>query len=127
MRSGDMQQAAVLAFRNEHVAVLFKVLKDSPVKMATVLDAFLEEENGLDRVLVLIRDWNTSRKHANVAQKILASLLKKCKLSEDLKKAIRPYVSALAAYSEKHFARMTRVMRDAYKIKHVLGDMKVYN
>ena len=127
MRSGEMQQAAVLAFRNEHNTVLFKVLKDSPIDMSQVLEAFIEEENGLDRVLVLIRDWNTSRKHANIAQKILAALLKKCKLSEDLKKAIRPYVAALSAYSEKHFSRMTRVMREAYKIQHVLGDMKVYN
>ncbi len=49
MRSGDLAQAATLAFRSNHVSLLYKILKDmGPIPLDHLIDGLLDAEDALE-------------------------------------------------------------------------------
>jgi hypothetical protein len=49
IRSGELTEAAVLAFRSNHVALLYKIIKDmGPSDLDHLIDGFLDAEGALE-------------------------------------------------------------------------------
>ncbi|KAF9469790.1 U3 small nucleolar RNA-associated protein [Collybia nuda] len=102
----------------------------------------------LARLLLYIRDWNTNAKSSHVAQRILHAILK-LKPSEEVLKAfqdelqeisltnqdvnmetpatngttVKDLVDTLIPYTERHLARMDRLVQESYMVDYILGEM----
>jgi U3 small nucleolar RNA-associated protein 13 len=96
----------------------------------------------LARLLRYVRDWNTRAATATVAQRVLNALVK-LRPVEELMAAFAPavgslsgapekppteggvheLVEALIPYTERHLARMERLVQESYVVDYVLGEM----
>lgn len=118
-----------------------------------LLDQIVERLDGSDlvKLLTFVRDWNTQAKTSSIAQTILFSVLKLrsaesiiqafkdsavVKRIEDSdvdptstlvapsgEKALSEMVEALIPYSERHMARMDRLLQESYVVDYILGEM----
>lgn len=106
-------------------------------------------EADLAKLLRYVRDWNTSGKTSPIAQNILHVIVKQ-RPAEDLLKAFesesaerafdsgnfigpmdpkasvsaaKELVDALLPYTERHLARLDRLVQDSYMIDYVLSEM----
>lgn len=106
----------------------------------------------LAKLLRFIRDWNTNAKTSVVAQRVLLAIMKlrtaddviKAFGDENLEKmfangeeedlvspgapstgrtALKELVDALIPYSERHLARMERLVQESYVVDYILGEM----
>ncbi|KAI0033812.1 WD40 repeat-like protein [Vararia minispora EC-137] len=98
----------------------------------------------LTRLMLYIRDWNTRAATASVAQRVLYALIK-LRPTNELMGAFEPasvvldpvplpskplpeggmheLVEALIPYTERHLARMERLVQESYVVDYVLGEM----
>jgi len=69
------------------------------------------------KTLKYIRDWNTNAKTSVVAQKLLNYILRRFKPAE-LRElpAIKEIIEALIAYTDRHFQRLDRLVRQSFLI-----------
>ncbi|KAH9044758.1 U3 small nucleolar RNA-associated protein [Lactarius pseudohatsudake] len=73
----------------------------------------------LVRLLRYIRDWNTRASSAAVAQRVLHAIMKHPEDKDDL----RELVEGLIPYTERHLARMERLVQESYVVDYVLREM----
>ncbi|KAF8322220.1 WD40 repeat-like protein, partial [Clavulina sp. PMI_390] len=93
----------------------------------------------LVRLLVHIRDWNTSARTSGVAQGVLHAVLK-LRSAEDVMQAfeaqskgstspvappvsLKELVDGLLPYSERHLARADQLVQDSYVVDYILSEM----
>ena len=101
----------------------------------------------LCKLLRFVRDWNANAKTSAVAQRVLYAIVKlrsadevmaaftaeqgeAALASSDLhlssgagSTALREVIEALVPYTERHLARMGRLVQDSYMIDYILGEM----
>lgn len=100
----------------------------------------------LAKLLLYVRDWNTNAKTSRVAQGILYAVVK-LKSSDEVMKAfqdqlgetvfigddtkgpvatgtaLKELVDALIPYTERHLARMDKLVQESYMVDYILGEM----
>ncbi|KAL1740774.1 WD40-repeat-containing domain protein [Schizophyllum fasciatum] len=113
------------------------------------VDEVLRTLNGAElcKLLRFVRDWNANAKTSAVAQRVLYAIVKLRAADEvmaafteeqgeaalasgDLhlsngagSTALREVIEALVPYTERHLARMGRLVQDSYMIDYILGEM----
>lgn len=113
---------------------------------AVAVDAVLKTLGSLEliRLIEYVRDWNTRASTSPIAQVVLHAILKlrsaqdilgalngavNISESQDTPKSKKEAVSArsiaqsLLPYTERHLARMDRLLQESYVIDYVLGEM----
>ena len=116
---------------------LFKELKgDSGVTGSADVDEVVRTLTSVDlvRLLRYIRDWNTRASSAAIAQRVLHAVMK-LRQAEDIARAfenagtaedkddLRELVEGLIPYTERHLARMERLVQESYVVDYVLREM----
>ncbi|TCD63181.1 U3 small nucleolar RNA-associated protein 13 [Steccherinum ochraceum] len=96
----------------------------------------------LTRLLRYVRDWNANAKTSAVAQKVLHAIVKH-RAAEDIIKAyeadnvlsessskdqggstaLRELIEGLVPYTERHLARMEKLVQESYVVDYLLGEM----
>jgi U3 small nucleolar RNA-associated protein 13 len=97
-------------------------------------------EPDLAKLLLHIRSWNTQAKSSEVAQKVLFAIIK-LRSVEDVMRAfnhdsaltieagpkhqggLKDLLDALIPYTERHLARMEKLVQDSYVVDYILGEM----
>jgi len=116
---------------------LFKELKgDSGVTGSANVDQVLQELASADlvRLLRYVRDWNTRVSSAAVAQRVLHAVVKLCPAEDiahafedasagDEKNGLHELVEGLIPYTERHLARMERLVQESYVVDYLLREM----
>jgi len=113
------------------------------------VDEVLRTLGGVDlaKLLRYIRDWNTSAKTSFVAQRVLHAIFKLRPAEEIMEAfndetaektfseagenppqnsgstALKELVDAVIPYSERHLARLEKLVQDSYMIDYILGEM----
>jgi U3 small nucleolar RNA-associated protein 13 len=116
---------------------LFKELRgDSGVTGSAEVDRVLQELGSADlvRLLLYVRDWNTRASSAVIAQRVLHAVVK-LRSAEDIANAfgnsntddeqngLHELVEGLIPYTERHLARMERLVQESYVVDYVLREM----
>ena len=116
---------------------LFRDLKgDSGVTGSADVDRVLKELASADlvRLLLYVRDWNTRASSAAVAQRVLHAIMKLRSAGDianafenasagDEKNGLHELVEGLIPYTERHLARMERLVQESYVVDYVLREM----
>ena len=115
---------------------LFKELNGDPVTGSADIDGVLRALASVDlvRLLRYILDWNTRASSAAIAQRVLNAVMK-LHQAEDIARAfedagtmadkndLRELVEGLIPYTERHLARMERLIQESYVVDYVLREM----
>lgn len=147
----DYRKAIQLALAMEQpgrLLSLFKNIKtidadDTSITGHPSVDEVIHTLGGseLAKLLLYVRDWNTNAKTSRVAQGILHAVVK-LKSSEEVMQAfhdrfgddeekgpatsgstLKDLVDALIPYTERHLARMDRLVQESYMVDYILGEM----
>ena len=97
------------------------------------VDEVIRTLNGADLVKLLryIRDWNAKAKTSSVAQGVLHAIVK-LRSAEDVMRvfgdevtgtSLKELVDGLIPYTERHLARMERLVQESYIVDYILGEM----
>ncbi|KAL1664321.1 WD40-repeat-containing domain protein [Schizophyllum commune] len=123
--------------------------RKSSITGSTAVDEVLRTLDGAElcKLLRFVRDWNANAKTSAVAQRVLYAIVKlrsadevmaaftaeqgeAALASSDLRlssgagsTALREVIEALVPYTERHLARMGRLVQDSYMIDYILGEM----
>jgi U3 small nucleolar RNA-associated protein 13 len=96
----------------------------------------------LTKLLKYVRDWNTRAKSSAVAQSVLLAIVK-LRSAEDImaafsasgvgdllgdktgagSTALKEVIDALIPYTERHLARMERLVQESYIVDYLLSEM----
>lgn len=118
------------------------VLQTSSITGNASVDEVLRTLTGSDltRLLRYVRDWNANAKTSAVAQKVLHAVVK-LRPAEDViaafsvdgvldkdkdaggSTALRELVDGLIPYTERHLARMEKLVQETYVVDYLLGEM----
>lgn len=118
------------------------VLQTSSITGNASVDEVLRTLAGSDltRLLRYVRDWNANAKTSAVAQKVLHAVVK-LRPAEDViaafsvdgvldkdkdaggPSALRELVDGLIPYTERHLARMEKLVQETYVVDYLLGEM----
>ncbi|KAH9064076.1 U3 small nucleolar RNA-associated protein [Lactarius vividus] len=105
-----------------------------PGRLLQLFKGLNGESGDLVRLLRYIRDWNTRASSAAVAQRVLHAIMK-LRQAEDIARAfenagtmedkdgLRELVEGLIPYTERHLARMERLVQESYVVDYVLREM----
>ena len=149
----DYRNAILLALAMEQPGRLLSLFRSlsslsqsSPVHSPSItgnasVDEVLRTISGSDltRLLRYVRDWNTNAKTSAVAQKVLRAIVK-LRAAEDIMKAftadnvlgekdhqnpmaLRELIDGLIPYTERHLARMEKLVQESYVVDYLLGEM----
>jgi len=92
-------------------------------KPSTTMEALAKSMSieDLTKVLKYIQDWNANSRYAHIAQRMLNAILTNLS-PEVLKqvKGIKEIISAIVAYSQRHFVRVDNLLRKSYMIDYTL-------
>tara|TARA_B110000977_G_scaffold195181_1_gene273123 strand:- start:2997 stop:6245 length:3249 start_codon:yes stop_codon:yes gene_type:complete len=127
--SGHHEKAARLALKLNHPHALLKAINAmllDPNFGDAALDQLTATVKGkaLHRLLSATREWNSNARHCDAAQRVLASLLRLRSLDElSTVPGAADLVSALTAYTQRHFARAGRLLRGTYLLDVALAGM----
>jgi len=125
MSRKDFSHAVDLAFELGHSYRLWTVLKDL-LESGGSFDSLVVtwDDARLAQVLNFLRDWNTNATKAGVAQALLASVLRKVPLQR-LKgvPGAGALVDGLASYTERHFARVDKLVQASFLIDYTCAAM----
>lgn len=95
-------------------------------RQAGKLDAFVGEwsDEELDKVCAYLLDWNTNARYAHTSQCLFSSLLK-VKGAQVLKRvpALQESCTALAAYSERHLLRISKLHQASFVLDFMVAQM----
>ncbi|KAJ7293063.1 U3 small nucleolar RNA-associated protein [Mycena rebaudengoi] len=99
---------------------------------SAAVDEVIRTLGGADlaRLLRYVRDWNAVAKTSIVAQGVLFAVVK-LRSAEDGEvaargaggTALKEMVDGLIPYTERHLARMERLVQESYMVDYVLGEM----
>lgn len=124
----DFKNAILISLELEQPFRLFNLLneftkgcsvQESTLKLSGLFESIPEEK--LDRILLYIRDWNTSFKRASLAQIVLCVLLR-MRDSVALPSLLE-CCKALLPYSERHFEHVQDLQASVYLVDFVLSHM----
>ncbi|KAH9004299.1 U3 small nucleolar RNA-associated protein [Lactarius hatsudake] len=136
----DYKRAIEVALSLGHPGRLLQLFKglngESGVTGSADVDEVLRTLTSEDlvRLLRYIRDWNTRASSAAVAQRVLHAIMKH-RQAEDIARAfenagtaedkddLRELVEGLIPYTERHLARMERLVQESYVVDYVLREM----
>jgi U3 small nucleolar RNA-associated protein 13 len=136
----DYRRAIEVALSLGHPGRLFQLFKElsgeSGMTGSADVDRVLQELASADlvRLLGYVRDWNTRASSAPVAQRVLHAIVK-LRPAEDISRAfedadtgeersdLHELVEGLIPYTERHLARMERLVQESYVIDYVLREM----
>lgn len=128
----DYYNAIVVALELEQPFRLFSLVNEfvlgascaeARAKLAALFAALPPAQ--LDRILVYIRDWNTSFKRAALAQIVLSVILQTGLTRAELP-SLQECCVALQPYTERHFAHVQELMANGYLVDFVLSHMDNY-
>lgn len=131
----DFKNAIVMALELEQPFRIFKLMNEltkgnSTAEAIQKVSALLESlpTDKLDRILLYIRDWNTSFKRSALAQVILSVLLRSQAktLPEEQLPSLKECSKALLPYTERHFEHIQELISNSYLVDFVLGHMDDY-
>ncbi len=90
--------------------------------MDAFVGAWSDEE--LDKVCAYLLDWNTNARYAHTSQCLFCSLLK-VKGAQILKRvpALQESCTALAAYSERHLLRISKLHQASFVLDYMVAQM----
>ncbi|KAA1467886.1 WD40 repeat-like protein [Dentipellis sp. KUC8613] len=133
----DYQRAIELALSLEHPGRLYSLFKDL-ASNATIdptaqqpsitghpaVDTVLRTLHPTDlaRLLGYIRTWNARASTSAIAQRVLHALVS-LRPAEDIPADV---LEALIPYTERHLARVERLVRESYVVDFVLGEMDMH-
>ncbi|KAK9775559.1 putative WD40-repeat-containing domain protein [Seiridium cardinale] len=143
IHAGSYRQAIVLALQLNHpgrLLSLFTNVINSKTPEAGSLTGLLAVDKVLANLsdeqlfllLLRLRDWNTNARTANVAQRILWTLVRSypaSKLSNlSVKgargqKSLKEVLNALKVYTERHYKRMEELVDESYLVEYTLQEM----
>lgn len=148
----DYRNAILLALAMEQPArllSLFKKIQSEDIVLGPsitghpAVDEVIRTLSGPDlaRLLRYVRDWNANAKNSGVAQRVLHAAMK-LRTAEDIMGAfgeqtllsaasgdnkglssVSELVDALLPYTERHLARMERLLQDSYVVEFILAEM----
>jgi U3 small nucleolar RNA-associated protein 13 len=134
----DYKRAIEVALSLGHPGRLLQLFKElsSGVTGSADVDGVLRTLTSVDlvRLLRYIRDWNTRASSAAIAQRVLHAIMK-VRQAEDIARAfedagtvedkndLRELVEGLIPYTERHLARMERLVQESYVVDYVLREM----
>lgn len=122
LKAGNLHEAAIVAFGLGRHEKLYGILTEmSPKELTVFVDQVVQE--GLDKLLVNIRDWNAFKKFSNLAQKLLSELFER--VSWENLSGYTEELQAIMTYSQKHYSRFEKLYKEAFYMEHVLNDMEV--
>eukprot|EP00741_Cyanophora_paradoxa_P003445 tig00000704_g3346.t2 len=128
IRQKEFLKAAEIAFRLDRPLRLLGVLESLLAQSEGSLTEFLEQLSAaqVTKLLHYIRDWNTSARHATVAQMVLASILRLFPPEEILKSSnFTELLAGLIPYTERHLARALRLYRSSFLLDGTLSSMAI--
>ena len=138
IHKGSFREAITLALQLNHPARLLALLQ-------SVVDRQPPEEGSLsgliavdevlahlsdDQLLLLlsrVRDWNTNARHAVVAQRVLAVVVRSYsakRLAEVKGRGWKDLLTALEAYTERHYRRVEDLIDESYLVDFTLQEME---
>ena len=127
--SGHHEKAARLALKLNHPHALLKAI-NAMIVDPEFGDAALDQLAGsvkgkaLHRLLFASREWNANARHCDAAQRVLSSLFRLRSLDElSTVPGAADIVTALKAYTQRHFARAGRLLRGTYLLDVALAGM----
>ena len=95
-------------------------------RQAGKLDAFVRgwSDEELDKVCAYLLDWNTNARYTHTSQCLFSSLLK-VKGAQVLKRvpALQESCTALAAYSERHLLRISKLHQASFVLDFMVAQM----
>ncbi|KZT27711.1 U3 small nucleolar RNA-associated protein [Neolentinus lepideus HHB14362 ss-1] len=144
----DYEHALGLALAMEQPGRLLSLFRDLLTADSEPSDPVLSKLLGgltppdLVKLLKYVRDWNTNAKNSGVAQGVLGVVVRAWD-AEGLVKAfsagelgvpsdegaksgvnsLKELLDALISYTERHLARMDRLVKESYVLDYVLGEM----
>lgn len=81
----------------------------------------------LSRLLLYIRDWNTHAKSSHVAQSLLACIFRVLSPARLISnRTLLQQSNNLTLYSERHFARIDKLLTKSFIMDHMLNAMHAY-
>lgn len=119
---------------------------DGSITGRTTVDQVIQSlgRPDLAKLLCFARDWNTNAKSSSIAQTILFAILK-LRPAEDIINAfgddtqetilaiqssgnmgstsLKDLVDALIPYTERHLARMEKLLQESYVVDYILSEM----
>ncbi|KDQ63125.1 hypothetical protein JAAARDRAFT_367694 [Jaapia argillacea MUCL 33604] len=146
----DYKSAISLALAMEQpgrLLSLFRELSSSdPVDSAPTVDQVIRTLSKKDLVKLMryVRDWNTNARNAGVGQGVLYAVVRMWGVRElveafsvpagggegegEMKgkgrgEGLKELVEGLIPYTERHLARMERLVKESYVVDYVLGEM----
>ncbi|KAI3622002.1 u3 small nucleolar rna-associated protein [Moniliophthora roreri] len=127
-----------------------KEASESSITGTSAVDEVLRTLSGSDltRLLGYTRDWNANAKTSTVAQNVLYAIFK-LRPADDVVKAfvdqageeafvsgvmngptaskgstaLKEWIDAFIPYSERHLARLDKLLQDSYMVDYILGEM----
>ncbi|CEP01877.1 U3 small nucleolar RNA-associated protein 13 C-terminal domain-containing protein [Plasmodiophora brassicae] len=120
MKARDHVNAAALAVRLRNPRRLYTILEACPDgDLDAIVDALTDDDLG--EALSWIRDWNTVAKRCIVGQRLLRVICRRARPERLLGvKGAGAVLDALAAYSQRHFDRIDRLVRKTFLMDYVL-------
>ena len=138
MRASDYRSAITLALQLEQPGRLLKIFQDvlnapkeegslSGVRAVDEVLAHLSDSQLL-KLLKRCRDWNTNARAVNVAQRILACLIRMYP-SERLTRlrGVREVFKGLESYTERHLRRVEGLLEESWIVEYTRGEMDGLN
>ncbi|KAI0274797.1 WD40 repeat-like protein [Gloeopeniophorella convolvens] len=136
----DYRRAIEVALSLGHPGRLLQLFKglegDSGVTGSVDVDKVLQTLAPVDliRLLRYVRDWNTRISSAAIAQRVLHAIVK-LRAADEITRAfegiavseegagLHDILEALIPYTERHLARMERLVQESYVVDYVLREM----
>uniref|UniRef100_A0A383VI50 U3 small nucleolar RNA-associated protein 13 C-terminal domain-containing protein n=1 Tax=Tetradesmus obliquus TaxID=3088 RepID=A0A383VI50_TETOB len=131
LADGDYAAAARLAFQLRHPGRLLEVLRRQPGGPGAALAALQGlvgqlAPDELATALSYCREWNTNTRNAHLAQVLLQAVLKSHSPEQILEvPGSRELLDGLLAYSQRHAARLDRLMRSTFLLDYTLAASQV--
>ena len=91
--------------------------RSSSRSIAEKLDEYVKTwtDDEIEKVFVLLRDWNTNAKHSFVSTMLLSCLLRVVGVSKlSTLRNVKTSLPGLLAYSERHYQRISRLVQATY-------------
>ncbi|KAI9693662.1 MAG: U3 small nucleolar RNA-associated protein 13 [Bathelium mastoideum] len=147
IRARAFGDAVALALQLDHPARLLQLFTDAAAQNegasltgAQAVDDMLARLEGeqLWKLLLRVREWNTSARRAGVAQRVLNAVVKLVPVERMVrlrpargwgkgkggrKEGVREVVDGLRAYSERHLERVERMREEGFLVGYTLQQM----
>ncbi len=105
-----------------------ETIPNGAVPIAERLDGFVMawSDDDLMKVVSYVKDWNTNAKHSFVAQILISSMLRVLPIDRLLhNRPIAESIAALAAYTDRHYARLDKLHQASYLLEYMSSTMSL--